>query len=326
MRVLGVGMGPLVRRDVIGCRAGAKRDVHTVPGCVRATVATVEDGIHRGAVAIVRIAAEAFLEQVVDLRRGLDHVVGFCGSRGETLTLNPERIGRIVRVGRDGSLPIECAAVLGVVDTVELLDDLARVGVNEHELPHVDAIAHFDQPSQAVGALDALGQAFAIDRQRGRTRPDLDPGRLGQVGLHTGHRRSGRFGGRARGRGFDIDARDEGATDGNQVARCVEMRFQLCAENRHALIDLLVADVRAALAVFRGGTLDQLGCGVGDAEEAAVVREELNCAGLLDRITGCGHSALGLEGCETAARRDAHEAGRARGPVDGYLGAAAGFS
>ncbi len=133
-------------------------------------VAAVEDRVHDVAGAVVGVAAEGVLEEVVRLLGGRDHVVGFGGRRREGLSLDPERRARIGRRNDRQELAVVGAPVQGVVDAGQPVDDLARVRVDVDELAHVDVVAHFDLPDEVVRAGHAPDQTRAVDHEKPRAR------------------------------------------------------------------------------------------------------------------------------------------------------------
>ena len=168
----------------------------------------------------------------------------------EGSALDPERVRGVVRARARSAAPASYARryrpswIAG-----DLVDELARVGVDVDELAHVGAVSDFHLPRQVVRAGDALGQAFAEDEERRARHREL--ARLPEIGLHLRHRRLARLLGGTTGVGVDEDLGHEGAVHGHELVRGVEVRPQLAGEDRQAAVDLPVGDVGAALAVLR---------------------------------------------------------------------------
>ena len=148
--VLGVGVRPIVARHVVRREAVAERDESAVPRRIRTLVAAVEDRVQHVAGAVIGVAAEGVVVEVVHLFGRCDHVVGFRDGRREGLSLDPERRARILRRNDRQKPAVVGAPGHGVVDAGQPVDDLARVRVDVDELAHVDVVAHLDLPDEVV--------------------------------------------------------------------------------------------------------------------------------------------------------------------------------
>ena len=271
VRVLRVGVAPLVAGHVVGREAGAERDERPVPRGIGAAVAAVEDRVHDRAGAVERVAAEGLEEEVVRLLRRDDHVVGFRRDRRERVALFPVRRGRVRRRNSVEVLSVVRPAVQIVHDAGEPVDGLARVRIHEDELADVRAVADLDLPGQVALALDALEETRAVDREHAGPGEDLSAFVLAR---DERDRHRSRLGGAAARDGVHADARHEVAVDGDEPSVALEVGADHAREDGHAPVRLLVRQVVLAELVGALSHEGELGVDVLQAEHPGVLREE----------------------------------------------------
>ncbi len=164
--VLGVGVAPLVRHDVVGGDSVAVVGGHAVPvgvGAVDARVVVDGDPLRAGAV--VGVAVEDVLEEPVRLTRGVDQVllVGVERAR-EGVALLPHR-------GEDGGLGgaagLAELAVEGVGRHRPAVEDLAGLGVVDQLVADRAAVGDLGRVGQDGLADLALDEADAVEDELG---------------------------------------------------------------------------------------------------------------------------------------------------------------
>ena len=320
--VLGVGVAPLVRDDVVGRDAGAVVGRDAVPVGVGARDGRVVVDRDPGrAVAVVGVAVEGVLEEPVRLTRGHDLVqlVGVEGPR-EGVALRPLQVG-----GRRRGVVVGLVepAVEVVVEHRPAVELLAGLRVEDHCLTHRVAVPHLADIGKVVLTRGALGDARPVDHElvaedlqvlglhrpavAGHDRRGLDQGHRSAGGLGLGHPRLGGH----------VDARRGVPVDGGQGAVGVDVRLEERAEDGDALVGLGVGRGEAPRRV--GGDAAARELALAGTEGTAVAGEVL--VGLGGRR---GLVRPGNAGQEVTACCDPGEADLTGGPLGGDRDVAAG--
>ena len=160
MCVLGVGVAPFVRHNIIGSNAVTVIRRCAIPVGVRAgNRGIIIDRLHLCACGIVGIAPEGVEEVVVGMAAEVDDVLLVPVQRtGEGVAFLPDLVAGVL---------LEEAAEKGILHLRDAVDDLAVVGIDVDHLTHAAAIRHFDLVDQIIRSLDILDQSIPVDVQRG---------------------------------------------------------------------------------------------------------------------------------------------------------------
>jgi hypothetical protein len=308
---------PLVRRHVVGSEAGAEGDEDAVPGRIRAVVAAVEDGVHRGALVVERVAAERVHEQAVRLPGGENHVVRLLRGRGECLPLEPVGPVRIVRRREREIVAIERAAVQVVVNRRDPVDHLARVRANVHEVANPRAVGDLDLPREMALPGHALREPFAVhvERRQADSQGLRAAARFGDRGARD---RRGALGAPRRNRAHR-DVGDGRAGHRLELMPGVEVGLDRAGEHRDGSVELFPGQMRLAQTVRRRRPEAER-CRIADADERAEIAEERRRLPLLLqwRWRGAAGQAAPRSGLQP------HESRGARGFVRRHHGCASG--